>query len=109
MVIFRDYLPSTVFSTTTSRDKIFSSAVIVRFSPMTTILPLAASACSDRINTLEFCKSMVLTEKRILIQLHLFKTQSTFINGRLDLPMENITIISSMRKRIVPPGISFPF
>jgi hypothetical protein len=63
MVIFKDSLPSTVFSTTTSHDKIFSSAVIVRFSPMTTFLPLAASACSGQISTLEFCKSMLLTGK----------------------------------------------
>jgi hypothetical protein len=66
MVIFRDSLPSVIFSTTTSRDKIFSSAVIVHFSSMTTFLPLAASACSGQISTLEFCKSMVLTKKGFL-------------------------------------------
>jgi hypothetical protein len=63
MVIFRDSLPSTIFSTATSHDKIFSSMVIVCFSPMITILPLATSPCSGGINTLEFYKSMVLTEK----------------------------------------------
>jgi hypothetical protein len=45
----------------------------------------------------------------ILIHLHLLKTQSSFINGRLDLSTENIIIISIMRKRIVPPAINFPF
>jgi hypothetical protein len=31
------------------------------------------------------------------------------LNGRLDLSTKNITIISSMRKRVVPPTISFLF
>jgi hypothetical protein len=110
MVIFRDSLPSAVFSTTTSRDKTSSSAVIVRFSPMTTFLPLAISACSGQIHTLEFCKSMVLTKKEFL---------STCISLRLNRPSlmgdwtcrrnENIVIISSMRKRIVLPAVSLPF
>jgi hypothetical protein len=48
-------------------------------------------------------------QKRIFIHLHLLKTQPAFIDGRLDLPMENITIIGSMRIRIMPSTISFPF
>jgi hypothetical protein len=76
--IFRDSLPSTVFSTTTSRDMTFSSAVIVRFSPMTTFLPWATSACSGQISTLEFCKSMVSTGKGFL---------STCISLRLNRPL----------------------
>jgi hypothetical protein len=48
-------------------------------------------------------------QKRILIHLHLLKTQSSFINERLDLSMKNIAIISSMRKGIVPPVISLLF
>jgi hypothetical protein len=63
MVIFRDSLPLVFFSITTYRDKTFSSTVIVCFSPMTMFLSLAVSACFGGINTLEFCKSMVLTEK----------------------------------------------
>jgi hypothetical protein len=66
IVVFSDSLSSAVFSATTSQDKIFSPAVIVQFSPMTTFLPLVASACSGRISTLEFCKSMVLTRKGLL-------------------------------------------
>jgi hypothetical protein len=107
MVIFRDSFPLAVFSTTTSQDKIFLSAVIVRFSPMTTFLPLVASACSGQIGTLEFCKLMVLTRKGSL---------SIYISLRLNHPSlmadwtsKNITIISSMRKRIMPPAISFSF
>jgi hypothetical protein len=77
MVIFRDSFPLVVFSTTTSHDKTFSSAVIVRCSPKITFLPLAVSACSSQINTLEFWKSMVLTGKRFL---------STCISLRLNHP-----------------------
>jgi hypothetical protein len=40
-------------------------------------LPLAASACSSQISTLEFCKSMVLTKKGFL---------STCISLRLNRP-----------------------
>jgi hypothetical protein len=77
LVIFRDSFPSAVISTTTSCDKIFSSTVIVRFSPITTFLPFTGSAYSGRIGTLEFCKSMVLTEKGFL---------STCIFLRLNCP-----------------------
>jgi hypothetical protein len=36
-------------------------------------------------------------------------TQSFIIDDRLDLSMKNITIISSARKIVVPPAISFSF
>jgi hypothetical protein len=45
----------------------------------------------------------------ILAYLNLIKTQSSFINGQLDLVTEDIAIISSMRIRTMPPAISFPF
>jgi hypothetical protein len=47
------------------------------FFTMTTSLPLPTSACSSRISTLEFCKSMVLTRKEFL---------STCISLRLNRP-----------------------
>jgi hypothetical protein len=62
-VIFIDSLPSAVVSTTTSRDKILSTTMIVHFSLLAMFLPLAASAHSGQINNLIFCKSMVLTRK----------------------------------------------
>jgi hypothetical protein len=48
-------------------------------------------------------------QKRILIHLHLLMTQSFIIDDRLDLSMKNITIISTARKIVVPPAISFSF
>ena len=43
-----------------------------------------------------------------LVHLHLRKYQSSFIYSRLDLSMENITIISSIRERIIPLTICMP-
>jgi hypothetical protein len=50
---------------------------------------------------------MTVDRKGILIHLHFLKTQSFFINGqsfyingRLNMSTENITIISSMRKKL---------
>jgi hypothetical protein len=36
--------------------------------------------------------------KGLRVYLHFLKFQSSFVNGRLNLPMEYITIISGMRK-----------
>jgi hypothetical protein len=47
--------------------------------------------------------------QRIFVDSHFLKTQLSFINGRLDLLTENITIVSSVRVRIVPHAISFSF
>jgi hypothetical protein len=39
------------------------------------------------------------------IHLHFLKFQPSFINGRLDLSSKYITIISGMRKRVVPLAV----
>jgi hypothetical protein len=39
------------------------------------------------------------------VHLHFLKFQSSLVNGRLDLSSKHITIISGMRKRVVPLAI----
>ena len=50
-----------------------------------------------------------IDRKRVAVEFHLrtfCKRQSSFIDGRLHLSTEHVTIISSVRKRIVPLTIS---
>jgi hypothetical protein len=48
-------------------------------------------------------------KKRFCIHLHFMKTQSALVNCRLDMSSKHITIISGMRKRVVPLTISTTF
>jgi hypothetical protein len=47
--------------------------------------------------------------KMVFVYLHFLKTQLSFINGLLDLLIENIAIINSMRISIMPHIVSSPF
>jgi hypothetical protein len=98
MVIFRDSLPSVAFSTTTSHDK---NPFIGGDSTLFTDDHILSLGCLNLFQSDQHLRILQIDDvdrKRILIHLHLIKTQSFFINGRLDLSIENITIISIMRK-----------
>jgi hypothetical protein len=71
-----------------------------RSSPMKTSLPLVEL---EHVN---------VCWERVFVELHLrtfCKFQSSFVYGRLNLSMENIAIISSMRIRIMPFTICMLF
>ena len=57
-MIFNNFLPSRVFSRTTSLARILSLTFFGLSSPTTTFFPLAPSACSSRISTLALLRSM---------------------------------------------------
>jgi hypothetical protein len=74
---------------------------------MTTSLPFVDSGLrwmNQNLLPIELNHVHVCRE-RVLVKLHLeafCKFQSSFVYGRLNLSMENIAIISSMRIRIIP-------
>jgi hypothetical protein len=97
MVTFRVYPPSGVFSATTFLQKTLFLSSASRMLPTMTSLPFSLSAVLGQIDLFALEVDHVHS-KGLRVYLHFLKFQSSFVNGRLNLSTEYITIISGMRK-----------
>jgi hypothetical protein len=105
VVILSLFLPPSSFSSKTLFLQTFSTFDASRGSPIITFLPMVLwlSLGGSKQQALPF---EAHCQERYLINFHFSKTQSSLVESRLDLPMKNITIISHMRKRVMPFTIS---
>ena len=107
-VIFKDSLPSGSLSSITFLTRTLSSTLFGLGSPIIMSFPFSSFGLFWLNEHVDIVQIQCVNRKRSLLNLHTRKYQSSFINGRLYLPTENITIISCMRKRIMPLTICMP-
>jgi hypothetical protein len=109
VVTLRVSPPSGVFSATTFLQEILWLLSASLVLPMIISLSLPLSAVFGRTRILLPLKIDHVHRKGLRVHLHFLKFQSSFVNGRLNLSTEYITIISGMRKGVMPLAVCMTF